>query len=310
MNKLFKTIFASCMGNTVEFYSITLYGGLAQHLGKAFFPYSEQKTLMALGIFGASYIARPLGGWFLGQIADVHGRARILVWSIFLVGFSNLLVAFLPGYDVMGLTSVGLLLFFRVLQGVCLGAEYSGALTFGQEHVDGQEKVIIGGWISGSCFWGFALGLLFVQMADFLPEWGWRLGFIISALLTFIAVFIRRFLGETPEFLEAKSLKIISKPKLHFSEVMRVFVVSSMDGVSAYVLGTFSFIYLGEYLHMDKSLVIWMAMFFIFCTGFLCVGSAYIFQYFHPLKFIRFWLWVGTLVVPFAFTWVSENPSF
>ena len=310
MQKVLKTILASSMGNTVEFFSLTLFGGLVYQIGNVFFPESDHKLILSLCVYGCSYIMRPLGGLLLGSIGDRKGRSQVLTWSVGVVGFSNLIVAFLPGYATIGNVSVAILVACRLLQGVCLGAEYSGALTFGQEHVSKEHRAKTAGWISGSCFWGFALGLIFTQVAEFLPSWGWRLGFIISALMTFVALFLRKGLGETPEFLSLDLNAQIKRKVINWKETMRVFVLACMDGTATYTLGGFVFVYLTQYIGLDANNVLPPLILFVIITGFLCVGFALLTERVPVMRIVRYGLWLGTLLVPPCFSWVSEDPTF
>ena len=305
--KAFKTIFASCVGNSVEFYSLTLYGGLVTQMGSIFFPKTEHQMLLSLCVFGCSYIMRPLGGLVLGWFADKSGRAHILSWSILLVGAANFVVVVLPGYASIGSLALWILIFCRLLQGFCVGAEYSGALIFGQEHMRGDQRNAVEGWVSGSCFFGFFLGLVVVHIIDFLPDWGWRLGFALSVVMSIVALCLRRHLGETPEFLQQN--KALQKPELKVHELFRVFVLSCMDGVATYTLGIFSLLYLQEYMHVARQTALLSNMFFILLTGFLCVVSARVAYRVSVVKFLRFWLWVGTLILPFCFTWLAESTN-
>ena len=309
MQKVVKTILASSMGNTVEFFSVTLFGGLVYQIGDVFFPESEHKLILSLCIYGCSYIMRPFGGLVLGSIGDRKGRAQVLTWSVGVVGLSNVVIAFLPGYASIGGWSVALLVVCRLLQGVCLGAEYSGALTFGQEHVPKAHRARTAGWISGSCFWGFALGLIFTQVAEFLPDWGWRLGFVASAIMTFGALWLRRGLGETPEFLALGENLQIKRKVINWQETTRVFVLACMDGTATYTLGGFAFVYLTQYVGLDAKNVLPPMILFIIITGFLCVAFSLLTEKIAVMRIVRYGLWLGTLAVPPCFSWVSENPS-
>lgn len=309
MQKVLKTILASSMGNTVEFFSLTLFGGLVYQIGNVFFPESEHKLILSLCIYGCSYIMRPLGGLLLGCLGDRKGRAQVLTWSVGIVGFSNILIAFLPGYATIGGWSVGILVACRLLQGVCVGAEYSGALTFGQEHVPKAHRARTAGWISGSCFWGFALGLIFTQIAEFLPDWGWRLGFVLSAIMTFAALILRRGLGETPEFLALDVDLQIKRKVISWKETIRVFILACMDGTATYTLGGFVFVYLTQYIGMTANAVLPLLILFVILTGFLCVFFALLTEKIPVMRLVRYGLWLGTLCVPPSFSWVSETPT-
>ena len=308
MRKVIKTIIAGCMGNAMEFFSVTLFGSLVFQIGETFFPNSQHKVLLSLCVFGCSYIVRPLGGLILGYIGDKNGRAKVLSWSVAVMGVSSAVIAILPGYNTIGPASFGILIICRVVQGICVGAEYSGALIFGQEHVSKQERGMMAGWISGSCFFGFSLGLLFAKVVDFLPPWGWRLGFFLSAIMTLVASVVRRDLGETPEFLE-QNFSIKSKV-ICWKESLRVFVFSCMDGTATYTLGGFLFVYCTQYLDMDKAPILNLLIIFVTLTAFMCVWFARLSEKIGGIRLMRYGLWVGTLLPPICFDWLAESKTF
>jgi len=268
MNKILKSLVAGCMGNAVEFYSLALYAGLFQQITTTFLPSFNKSAQFYMFIVSCSYVVRPLGGLVMGWIGDQKGRKGVLKWSIAMVGGSNMIVGCCPGHEVIGIFGLIILLSCRFIQGFFVGAEYTGALIFGQEHVHAEVRSSVGGWISASCFWGLAMGLIFTQVVDYLPPWGWRVGFGISGALTVIALILREQLGETPEFLAQEK---VEKQKLYWREVVRVATLACADGAATYTLGSFVIVYFTHNLSLPMSLVLNYNLIFTLITGMMCV---------------------------------------
>jgi|GEM_PF-1936271 len=293
----------------MEFYGLTLYAGLIPQISDTFFPETSNSILMGLLTFGVSFFFRPLGGLICGRIGDIKGRKAVINWSITLMGLANIIIAFLPSYQSWGMFSMAILVLCRVIQGFCVGIEYSGAFTFGLEHAPAKDRSRIGGWISGSCFFGFALGLIFTQCAEYLPPHYWRLGFLLSSIFTITAIFLRQKLGESPEFLMEKEKSIATQPVISWPLARKAFIFSCSDGMLTYTVGGFLLVYLTHYMSFDKTLILRVITGFIILISFMCVGFAKITKSIKPITLFKYALVIGSITLPPLFTWVATTHS-
>ncbi|MGV3684637.1 MAG: MFS transporter [Daejeonella sp.] len=207
--KRLRAIFGGSIGNLVEWYDWYAYSAFALYFSASFFP-SGDKTAQLLntaGVFALGFLMRPIGGWMFGRIADKVGRKKSMTLSVLLMSFGSLLIAFVPTYKDIGLIAPGILLVARLLQGLSVGGEYGVSATYLSEMASRNRRgfyssfqyvTLIGGQLIAL---GIQLILQKVLLTDEqLHEWGWRIPFIIGALLSFIALYLRQSLYETHAF--------------------------------------------------------------------------------------------------------------
>ncbi len=206
------SIFVGSVGNLVEWYDFYAYSAFALYFAGAFFPGHDPvvQQLNAALLFALGFIVRPIGGWLFGHLADQHGRRKALMLSVLLMCFGSLMIAVTPTYDSIGVGAPVLLGLARMLQGLSLGGEYGTSATYLTEVADAKHRgfyssfqyvTLIGGQLCA------ILVLLLLQQvfltADQLKAWGWRIPFVIGALLAVTALAMRRNLHETDEFIAA-----------------------------------------------------------------------------------------------------------
>jgi MFS transporter, MHS family, alpha-ketoglutarate permease len=214
MRRRIRAIFVGSVGNLVEWYDFYTYAAFSLYFAGAFFPNSDPvvQQLNAALLFAAGFLVRPLGGWLFGTLADRYGRRGALMLSVSLMCFGSLMIAVLPTYAQVGLLAPLLLGAARILQGLSLGGEYGTSATYLAEVADERHRgfyssfqyvTLIGGQISA------LLVLLLLQKmfltGDEIRAWGWRIPFVIGALLGVIALVMRRTLHETEAFEETKA---------------------------------------------------------------------------------------------------------
>lgn len=207
-----KIALASFIGTAIEFYDFYIYAmAAALVIGQVFFPESDPavQTLNAFLTFGLAFIARPFGALLFGHFGDKVGRKTTLAASLLVMGVSTLLIGLLPGYKTLGFWAPLLLCVLRFGQGVGLGGEWGGAALLATEHAPPGKR----GWFGMFPQLGPSVGFLLATLsflglslclsnAQF-KSWGWRLPFILSALLVAVGLYVRFKLTETPAFAQA-----------------------------------------------------------------------------------------------------------
>ncbi|HTJ91925.1 MAG TPA: MFS transporter [Pararobbsia sp.] len=204
-----RIIFASFIGTAIEFYDFYVYAtAAALVIGPVFFPHSSPaaQALSAFVTFGIAFIARPIGAFLFGHFGDRIGRKATLVASLLVMGGSTTLIGFVPGYDAIGNLAPILLCVLRFGQGIGLGGEWGGAALLATENAPPGKRgwfgmfpqlgPSIGFLVANGLFFGLALGL---SDADF-KSWGWRVPFIVSAVLVALGLYVRLKITETPAF--------------------------------------------------------------------------------------------------------------
>jgi MFS family permease len=208
----FQTLALSSLGGALEFYDFVIFVFFTAVIGKLFFSAGLpdwMRQLQTFGIFAAGYLARPLGGVVMAHFGDIHGRKRMFTLSILLMAIPTLLIGCLPTYRAAGVVAPLLLLMLRVLQGVAIGGEAPGGWVFVAEHAQQRAGLAIGLLTSGLSL-GILLGSLVAvglnatfSQAE-IASGLWRLPFVLGGVFGFIAMFLRRWLTETPVFEEMR----------------------------------------------------------------------------------------------------------
>jgi MFS family permease len=206
-------IFASSLGTMFEWYDFYLYAVLAPFFASLFFPPGNDTAalLSAFATYAAGFLVRPFGALFFGRIGDLVGRKYTFLVTIMVMGTSTFLVGLLPTYANIGWLAPVLLVALRLLQGLAVGGEYGGAATYVAEHARSGERGYATSWIQTTATVALGLALVIIMLCRELidpkafSEWGWRIPFLISAILMMFSVYIRLKLNETPIFQKMKA---------------------------------------------------------------------------------------------------------
>ncbi len=207
-----RVIIASSVGTVFEWYDFYLYGSLAAIIAKQFFSGLNPTSgfIFALLAFAAGFAVRPFGAILFGRLGDMIGRKYTFLITIVIMGLSTFLVGVLPTYASIGVAAPILLIVLRLLQGLALGGEYGGAATYVAEHAPPGKRGLYTSFIQITATFGLFLSLIVILLcrkmlgAEF-DTWGWRIPFVISALLLAISVYIRLQLNESPLFQQMKA---------------------------------------------------------------------------------------------------------
>jgi MFS transporter, MHS family, alpha-ketoglutarate permease len=207
-----RAIFIGSIGNLVEWYDFYAYTAFALYFAHSFFPGNDPvvQQLNAAILFAIGFVMRPIGGLVFGYLADHHGRRNALMLSVMLMCFGSLVIAVTPTYASIGTAAPAMLGIARIIQGLSLGGEYGASATYLTEVADEKHRgfyvsfhyvTLIGGQLCA------ILVLLVLQQifltADQMRAWGWRIPFVIGAVLAIVALLMRRNLHETDAFIEA-----------------------------------------------------------------------------------------------------------
>ena len=217
-----KVILASSLGTVFEWYDFYLYGSLAAVIAVKFFSQFDETTrnIFALLAFAAGFLVRPFGALVFGRLGDLVGRKYTFLVTILIMGASTFVVGILPTSDQIGILAPIALIVLRMLQGLALGGEYGGAATYVAEHAPNNRRGFYTSFIQITATAGLFLSLIVILgtrvilgEADF-ADWGWRVPFLLSAVLLIISVWIRLQMQESPAFQKMKEEGTHSKAPL------------------------------------------------------------------------------------------------
>ncbi|GAB3563280.1 MFS transporter [Amycolatopsis endophytica] len=203
-----KIAFASFIGTVIEFFDFFIFGtASALIFGKIFFPALDPLagTLASFATFGVAFAARPLGGVVFGHFGDRLGRKTMLVLSLVLMGVGTAMVGVLPTYSQIGIWAPLLLVLSRLVQGVAIGGEWSGAVLMAVEHAPPGKRAFYASWPQCGVPAGLVLATAMFYLVEQLPaealvSWGWRLPFLASVVLVLVGLYIRLKVDESPAF--------------------------------------------------------------------------------------------------------------
>lgn len=269
------TILSAIVGTAVEWYDYYLYATAAATLfNKLFFPAFDHLvgTLLAFASFAIGFFVRPLGSVFFGRLGDRIGRKKVLIITLLLMGGSTTLMGLLPTYAMVGFWAPLLLTLLRALQGLGSGAEYAGAVLMVVENAPPGRRGLYG----AMPYMGVALGLL-LSLATFnlsshlsqsaFEEWGWRIPFLLSAVVVVVGLVLRSLLRESPLFEELQHQRAVVKAPVR--EVFRTSLRPMLcawgarmgDNSLAYIYESFVIVYVTQQLHLARDSIVTALMF-------------------------------------------------
>jgi MFS family permease len=202
-------IFASSLGTVFEWYDFYIYGTLGVFLAKYFFSNVPANVgfIFALLAFAAGFAVRPFGALIFGRLGDTIGRKYTFLVTMSLMGIGTFFIGVLPGYAQWGIVAPVVLIGLRLVQGLALGGEYGGAAIYVAEHAPKNRRGYYTSWIQTTATLGLFMALLLIlgirtAMGEAaFGDWGWRIPFLLSAVLLAVSIWIRLKLSESPVFL-------------------------------------------------------------------------------------------------------------
>ncbi len=220
-DNLWSVITASSVGTLIEWYDFYIFGSLATILSSQFFPHGNPTAafLSTLATFAAGFIVRPFGALVFGRLGDMIGRKYTFLLTLVLMGGSTFAIGLIPGYDVIGYAAPVLVLLLRLVQGLALGGEYGGAATYVAEHAPANRRGFYTSFIQTTATLGLFLSLGIILLCrytvgiDSFNHWGWRIPFLLSAVLVVVSIIIRMKMHESPLFAKIRAEgKIVKNP--------------------------------------------------------------------------------------------------
>ncbi len=209
-----RVVIAAAVGNIIEWYDFYVFGLLGPTiLSVKFFDKTHPAAalLSTIALFTIGFLIRPLGAFVFGRVGYLVGRKYTFLVTLSGIGISTALIGVVPTFATIGLAAALILFLLRLVQGLCLGGEYGGAITYVAEHVSDEKRGYYTGWLQTSPTLGIVLSLAVIIGTrtalgyDAFNDWGWRIPFLVSLLLVLVAIYIRWRLQETPIFQEIKA---------------------------------------------------------------------------------------------------------
>ncbi|HTI65963.1 MAG TPA: MFS transporter [Caulobacteraceae bacterium] len=252
---------ASSLGSLIEWYDFYLYGSLAVFLGGQFYPDRAGNfgILMSLTTMAVGFAIRPLGGLVFGRLGDGVGRKNAFVLSLVLMGAATTCTGLLPTYRTWGWMAPLLLITIRLLQGLAVGGEVGGAMTYVVEHAPERKRGFYTGLLNVTGPLGIVLSLVVIYACrsivgeEHFRQWGWRIPFLLSSVLLLLSLYFRLSLRETPVFERLKSSGRLSRQPLRdtlLDPKNRATILAATFGVTAgqAVMGVTSNVYATQFM--------------------------------------------------------------
>lgn len=242
-----KVVISGIIGNGLEWYDFALYGQFAAIIGKHFFPSTDLivSLIATFGVFAAGFLMRPVGAIVFGYIGDRYGRRKSLAISILMMAIPTAMIGLLPTYAQIGILAPILLTVIRLLQGLSLGGEFSGCISFIGEHSKDHHRGLVGSYSMFSMCAGILLGSAVgtfvgnvLSEEDFL-SWGWRIPFVIGIVIGLVGLYIRSHVDESPHFVKAKGNNGLSEKPLR--ETLTKYTKNFVIGIGIYLTVTVPF---------------------------------------------------------------------
>ncbi|XVQ09577.1 MFS transporter [Spirillospora sp. CA-255316] len=266
-----KVVAGSMIGTAIEWYDFFIYGATAALVfNKLFFPEASPTsgTFLALATYAVGFVARPIGAVVFGHFGDRKGRMGTLVWSLTLMGATTFLIGCLPTHAQIGMAAPLLLVILRFIQGFALGGEWGGAVLLVAEHGSAKRR---GFWTAFPMAGGPAGNIVAVAvlalMSGLLPEeqflaWGWRIPFLLSAVLVLVGLWVRTTVSESPVFQEAQAkaaakaaehrMPLVETLRKHPRQLLAATLTRFAENASYYIFTVFLLTYVAQGLDWSK----------------------------------------------------------
>jgi MHS family proline/betaine transporter-like MFS transporter len=265
-----RMLLSGSVGNILEWYDFAVYGYMAKTIAPLFFPTEDKMaaTVSVFGVFAAGFLMRPLGAILFGFIGDKHGRKRALMLSVILMAISTVGMGLLPTHAAIGMAAPVALTLMRLLQGISVGGELTTSISFIVEKAPPGRRGYYGAWTTFSAVLGILIGSAIgaaiesLLTADQISAWGWRLPFLLGAILGTYALIMRRTISESESFEKLKAAgELIKSPlktalRSHGKTMIRIVGTLWLFAVGFYL----PFVYLPTYLANEDQVPLSIAL--------------------------------------------------
>ena len=265
-----RNVIAGCVGNVLEWYDFALYGFFAPFIAKQFFPSDDQVSslLATFGVFAVGFFMRPVGAVIFGILGDKLGRKRALEISVIMMAIPTTLIGVLPTHEQAGILAPILLTLIRLVQGVSVGGEFTGSISYVVEQAPYGRRGFYSSWTVFSLLGGILLGsavsglVTNILTPDQMLSYGWRLPFFLGIVIGVIGLYLRRGLDESPTFKRLKESGQLSKRPIrealqnHWREISIVIGATCVGSVNFYMI----FVYLTTFLSAETHVLLSSAL--------------------------------------------------
>ncbi|MGW4585873.1 MFS transporter [Amycolatopsis thermoflava] len=311
---------ASVIGTTIEYYDFFIYATAAALVfNKVFFPNLSglAGTLVSLSTFAVAFLIRPVGGVIIGHLGDKVGRRPMLVLTLILMGGATLLIGLLPGYSTLGVLAPVLLIVLRIVQGFAMGGELGGAVLLTMEHSRPEKRGFYGSFVQIGGPLGLVVATLVFLPLNALPQedflsWGWRIPFLLSAILVVVGYVLRRTIDESPTFAEIKrSGRVERAPALTIlrrypARALLVAGTTLSGGVAFYMMSVFGLSYATKELGLSRGTILLIVMVSMVLDCLFVLASGMISDRVGRPKVMMFGM-IGKAVLAFPWIWLLDS---
>lgn len=202
-----KSFFGAAIGTMIEYYDYVLFSIFLPIFSPLFFPAASTYESLVKGYFILliTLFARPLGGIFFGYLGDFLGRRKALLTSMYGIALGTFLIGIIPSYATIGIWATSLIIFGKAIQIFCFGGEYNGAGIYVVEHAQNKREALYGSLLTAMTSVGSLIASLtgVILTLPFMPEWSWRIAFMLGGLIGVFGIIYRKNLLESPHFVKA-----------------------------------------------------------------------------------------------------------
>lgn len=263
-----KSVFLSAIsGNILEYYDFTVYSVFASVIGHTFFPSSSEflQILLALGVFAAGFITRPIGGIFFGYVGDTYGRRIALIISMLGMTIPTFTMGLIPSYHDIGVYAPIILTIMRLFQGLCISGEGAGAAIFILEHHQNLRPGFTAGLVHGSNIAGTLIATLvgiIIEQYFYHFDFAWRFAFLLGGVMGLVGFYLRLRVSETPIFKmlseQKKTLKapFINVVKTAWKAMFLTCCTGAVASSVVYLVKTYIIVYYHDVMHLDNTIAL------------------------------------------------------